>query len=249
MRALNFSRHAFSDKLITAVLKLQVQPHWLVLGSLLLSASIVSNPAQAQPQQTSQAARQVTTERGIEAVQLYSDDELVSLIRKNEHFARVRDIDDCQLYQDIKAQAEVERRPVYQLLYGDMLAYAVCYERDVKLGIAYMQHAAAQGMPEALEQMGRYYHQGQFVQADHERALLYLREAAALGNLPAQKGFADMLLAGAGSPLDYETAYHFLHNAVTADRTEHHAITKRLHKLAELLPPRIVERAKSPLDA
>lgn len=251
MSVLNFSRYGFNGKLMTAVL--QVQPGWLSLCGLLLSACIFSSHAYAQqplnPQQTSQAARQAISERGIEAVQLYSDDELVRLIRKNRHFHRVRDIDDCQLYQDIKAQAEVERRPVYQLLYGDMLAYAVCYERDVKLGVTYMEHAAAQGMPEALEQMGRYYHQGKFVQVDHERALLYLREAAALGSLAAQKRFADMLLAGVGSPLDYEAAYHFLHNAVTADRSEHQAISKRLHKLAELLPPRIVERAKSPLDA
>lgn len=218
---------------------------------LLVAASLSSAQAQQvlSPEQTSQAARQVIQERLVEAVQLYSDDELVRLIRNNEHFARVRDTDDCQLYQDIRAQAEIERRPVYQLLYGDMLAYSVCYERDVKLGVTYMERAAAQGMPEALEQMGRYYHQGRFVQQDNRRALLYLREAAALGNLAAQKRFADLLLAGQGSPLDYEAAYHYLHNAVTADRTEHQAISKRLNQLAELLPPRIVERAKSPLDA
>lgn len=218
---------------------------------LLVAASLSSAQAQQvlSPEQTSQAARQVIQERLVEAVQLYSDDELVRLIRNNEHFARVRDTDDCQLYQDIRAQAEIERRPVYQLLYGDMLAYSVCYERDVKLGVTYMERAAAQGMPEALEQMGRYYHQGRFVQQDNRRALLYLREAAALGNLAAQKRFADLLLAGQGSPLDYEAAYHYLHNAVTADRTEHQAISKRLNKLAKLLPPRIVERAQSPLDA
>lgn len=199
--------------------------------------------------QTSQAAQEVLVTRGFEAVQLYSDDELVEMIRRNTHFRQVRDVDDCQLYQDIRAQAEVERRPVYQLLYGDMLAYAVCYDEDVALGVTYMEHAAAQGMPEALEQMGRYYHVGRFVQQDKQRALLYLREAAALGNLPAQKRFADLLLSGVGSPLDYEAAYHYLHNSVTGDQASHRDIRSRLEQLAERLPPRIVERAKSPLDA
>lgn len=225
-----------------------------VLKGCVLLTAVVTSAATAQQQvlsseQTAQAARQVLTERGIEAVQLYSDDELVKLIRSNTHFSQVRDADDCQLYQDIRAQAEIERRPVYQLLYGDMLAYAVCYDRDVELGLTYMKHAAAQGMPEAIEQMGRYYHQGRFVQQDNNRALRYLREASALGNLRAQKRFADMLLAGEGSPLDYEAAYHYLHNAVTAHSSEHQEIAKRLQKLAERMPPRIVERAKSPLDA
>ena len=196
-----------------------------------------------------EAARQAAQIRGFEAVQLYSDEELVAMIRANTHFTRVRDIDDCQLYQDIRAQAEVERRPVYQLLYGDMLAYAVCYDQDVELGVAYMEHAAAQGMPEALEQMGRYYHTGRFVQQNHERALMYLREAAALGSLPAQKRFADLLLSGVGSPLDYEAAYHYLHNAVTGEGDEYHAIQQRLIELEQRLPPRIVKRAKSPIDA
>lgn len=184
-----------------------------------------------------------------EAVQLYTDAELVRLIRDNRHLQRVRDVDDCQLYQDIEAQAVTEQRPVYQLLYGDMLAYSVCYEQDVELGLTYMKRAAEQGMPEAIEQIGRYYHTGKLVQQDTARAIRYLREAAALGNLRAQKRFADILLNGDGSPMDYEAAYHYLHNAVSGDRDEHSAIERRLEQLAERMPPRIVERAKSPLDA
>lgn len=183
-----------------------------------------------------------------EAVQLYTDDELVRLIRQNTHLQRVRDIDNCQLYQDIKAQAEVERRPAYQFLYGDMLAYAVCYDRNVELGVAYMQEAAGQGLPEALEQLGRYYHVGKLVQADMHRAILYLREAASLGNLPAQKRFAGILLAGHGSALDMEAAYHYLHNAVTGSEQEHRQIQRILLGLEEKLPPRIVERARKPLN-
>lgn len=226
-----------------------------LLGTLLIGVALSLSSATVQAQrvltsdQTSQAAQQIVASRGFEAVQLYTDDELVAMIRRNTHFQRVRDIDDCQLYQDIRAQAEIERRPVYQLLYGDLLAYGVCYEQHVELGVAYMEYAAAQGMPEALEQMGRYYHLGRFVQQDKQRALLYLREAAALGYLPAQMRFADLLLSGEGSPLDYEAAYHYLHNAVTGDSQAHQHIQNRLEQLAERLPPRIIARAKSPLDA
>jgi len=183
-----------------------------------------------------------------EAVQLYTDDELVRLIRQNTHLQRVRDVDNCQLYQDIQAQAEVERRPAYQFLYGDMLAYAVCYDRNVELGVAYMREAAAQGLPETLEQLGRYYHVGRLVQPDMRRAILYLREAASLGNLPAQKRFATILLAGHGSALDMEAAYHYLHNAVTGSAQEHRQIQGILLALEEKLPARIVERARKPLN-
>jgi len=204
---------------------------------LALSTSWISSTAEARQFSVPQA------------VQLYTDDELVSLIRENRHLQRVRDVDNCQLYQDIRAQAEVERRPAYQFLYGDMLAYGVCYDRDVELGVRYMQLAAEQGLPEALEQLGRYYHVGQLVQPDMERAILHLREAASLGNLPAQKRFAQILLSGYGSALDMEAAYHYLHNAITGDEQEHRQIQRILMALSDKLPTRIVERAKLPLDS
>lgn len=241
--------HKDATKYARTAMQMARRSIWLLAGIAMLSSPAALAQRLLSPEQTTQSAHHVLLSRGVEAVQLYSDDELVRMIRDNTHLQRVRDIDDCQLYQDIKAQAEVERRPVYQLLYGDMLAYEVCYERDVELGVAYMELAAAQGMPEAIEQMGRYYHVGRFVQQDKQRALLYLREAAALGYLPAQKRFADLLLDGVGSPLDYEAAYHYLHNSVTADASSHREIRARLEKLAERLPPRIVERARSPLDA
>lgn len=179
-----------------------------------------------------------------EAVQLYSEDVLVDLIRHNTHLYRVQVTDDCQLYQDIRAQAEVEKRPAYQFLYGDMLAYGICYPRNIELGLLYMEKAAEQGMPEAMEQLGRYYRKGHLVQEDMKRSIVYLREAASLGNLPAQKQFAELLLAGQGSPLDMEAAYHYLHHSVTKDKGEHKHIQSLLHKLAEFLPPRIVQRAQ-----
>ena len=140
----------------------------------------------------------------VEAVQLYSDAELVEMFATNAHLKRVRDTDRCQLAQDIEAQAELERRPTYQFLYGDMMAWGVCYDRDPELGLLYMEKAAQHGLLEALEQLGRYYHEGVLVQKDIDRAILYLREAASLGNLPAQRRFAEILLADKGSQYDYE---------------------------------------------
>ncbi|MDV6315791.1 tetratricopeptide repeat protein [Idiomarina sp. HP20-50] len=184
----------------------------------------------------------------IEAVQLYSDAELVDMFATNAHLKRVRDTDRCQLAQDIEAQAELERRPTYQFLYGDMKAWGVCYDRDPELGLLYMEKAAQHGLLEALEQLGRYYHEGVLVQKDIDRAILYLREAASLGNLPAQRRFAEILLAGKGSPYDFQKAYHWLHNAVTANQSIYQDIDEKLNKLAERMPPSVVEKAKRPLD-
>ena len=169
----------------------------------------------------------------LEAVQLYSDAELVDMFAENTHLRRVEKQDRCQLVQDIEAQANIELRPTYQFLYGDMLAWGICYSQDEALGILYMEKAAQQGLIAALEQLGRYYHQGTLVQKDVDRAILYLREAASLGNIPAQLRLADILIAGQGSPYDFKNAYQWLHQSITADETTHQAIEQRMDKLAQ----------------
>lgn len=180
----------------------------------------------------------------LEAVQLYSDEMLVEMFESNQHLHQVEDVDRCQLIRDIEAQAALEQRPTYQFLYGDMLAWGVCYDRDVELGLHYMQIAADQGLTQALEQLGRYYHTGTLVQKDIDRAIRYLREAASLGYLPAQKRFADIMLSGQGSPFDFTHAYHWLHNAVTGSEKEHQQIQQKLNALAELMPQSAVEKAR-----
>ena len=184
----------------------------------------------------------------LEAVQLYSDAELVDMFAENTHLRRVEKQDRCQLVQDIEAQANIELRPTYQFLYGDMLAWGICYSQDEALGILYMEKAAQQGLIAALEQLGRYYHQGTRVQKDVDRAILYLREAASLGNIPAQLRLADILIAGQGSPYDFKNAYQWLHQSITADETTHQAIEQRMDKLAQRMPPSVIEEAKSPLN-
>ena len=46
------------------------------------------------------------TAQELEAVQLYTQDELLALIKTNSHLKRVRQ-DDCQLVNDIEARADI----------------------------------------------------------------------------------------------------------------------------------------------
>ncbi|WP_143764337.1 tetratricopeptide repeat protein [Cognaticolwellia mytili] len=177
------------------------------------------------------------------AVQIYSDNVLLDLIKENKHLSQVV-IDDCQLVQDIEARAVKSKMPSYQFLWGDMLAYGVCVKKDVPLGLYFMQASADQGLSEALEQMGRYYHVGKFVQVDVRQAITFLKESAALKNLKAQLRLADIYLAGEGSPLDYPQLYVQLHQSVTDDKKVHRNIAANLVKLAEKMPERVVNAAK-----
>ncbi|TMP45111.1 flagellar protein MotX [Pseudoalteromonas citrea] len=182
----------------------------------------------------------------IEAVPLYTQAELIELIKQNTHLERVK-ADECQLVQDIEARAETMALPSYQFLYGDMLAYAVCVERDVELGLYYMRSAAEQGLASALEQLGRYYDVGQLVQADKAMAITYLREAAAQGNLKAQLRLVGLFNNGHGSPRDYEDAYRWLFHSAVADKKQHKQIEHALSKLAERMPQSVIRRARLPL--
>ena len=182
----------------------------------------------------------------IKAVPLYTQAELIELIKKNQHLKRVKD-DECQLVQDIEARAETMALPAYQFLYGDMLAYAVCVERNVELGLYYMKKAAEQGLASALEQLGRYYDIGQLVQSDKAMAITFLREAAAQGDLKAQIRLVDLFNDGHGSPRDYEDAYRWLFHSVVADKKVHKRVELALTQLATKMPASVVKRARLPM--
>lgn len=184
----------------------------------------------------------------LKAVQLYSQDELIRMIERNEHLDRVV-LDKCQLVQDIEARAEVLKIPAYQFLWGDMLAWGVCIDAAPERGIGFMKEAGLQGLAPALEQLGRYYATGKLVQKDIERAVVYLREAGSLGNLKAQIHLAELFLEGHGSPYDYEDTYHWLHNAITNDDKTHKKIAHCLMGLEKLMHPKSVRKAKRPLDS
>ena len=64
-------------------------------------------------------AQEALSELGV--VQLYTQDELLEMIRANTHLKRVQ-ADECQLVKDIEARADIMKLPAYQFLFGDMLA-------------------------------------------------------------------------------------------------------------------------------
>ncbi|WP_241264173.1 tetratricopeptide repeat protein [Bowmanella dokdonensis] len=184
----------------------------------------------------------------LKAVQLYSQDELIRMINDNTHLDRVV-TDECQLVQDIEARAETMMIPAYQFLWGDMLAWGVCVKAEPERGVHFMREAALQGLPPALEQLGRYYAKGTLVQQDRDKAVMFLREAAGLGNLKAQIQLAELFIQGYGSPYDYQDAYHWLHNAITDDKQTHQKIAHCLTELEKLMHPKAVRQAKRSLDS
>lgn len=181
--------------------------------------------------------------QSLTAVQIYTDNQLLNLIKENKHLSQVV-IDDCQLVQDIEARAIKANMPSYQFLWGDMLAYGVCVKKDIALGLHYMRLAADQGLIEGLEQMGRYYHIGKFVQVDIAQAIVFLKAAAAMNNLAAQMRLATIYHQGYGSPLDYPELYSQLHHAITDDKATHKKIMQLKNQLATKMPDHVVNMAK-----
>jgi len=179
----------------------------------------------------------------VKVVQIYTEDQLLNLIKENKHLGQMV-LDDCQLVEDIEARAVITSKPSFQFLWGDMLAFGVCVKKDVPLGLHYMREAADQGLAEALEQLGRYYHVGKFMQSDIRQAIIFLREAASLNNLNAQMRLAEIYNKGEGSPLDFPELYAQLHHSITDDKETHKKITMLLAGLAEKMPERVVDLAK-----
>jgi len=181
--------------------------------------------------------------RNLQAVQIYTDNQLLDLITENKHLSQVV-LDECQLVQDIEARANKASIPSYQFLWGDMLAFGVCVKKDIALGLHYMNLAADQGLSEGLEQIGRYHHIGKFMQVDMDKAIIYLKTAASLDNLKAQMRLADIYQQGYGSPLDYPTLYSQLHHSLTDDKITHKKISQLLTQLATKMPEKVISEAK-----
>ena len=178
-----------------------------------------------------------------DAIEVYSQDELNVLINNNKHLQRVK-TDDCQLVEDIKAHALKVKEPTYVFLWGDMLAWGVCVDRDAKLGMYYIEQAAQQGLLAALDQLGRYYNKGILVFKNKNRALTYFREAALQGHLQAQISYITLLNDGYGSPHDYEDAYRVLYNNIIQNSDTKKKAKILLTKLSENMPGYVIDRAQ-----
>jgi sodium-type polar flagellar protein MotX len=205
--------------------------------AILLTVWVIATPFKLS------AAVNTANDEPLQAVQIYTQDELNNLIKHNKHLERVK-ADRCQLTRDIEDRAVKLHLPAYEFLYGDMLAWGVCVDRDAELGMYYIQQAASQGLVAAIEQLGRYYHKGKFVQKNEEKAYTFIFRAAELGNLKAQLRLIDMQLAGLGSPYDFEPAYRWLHHAIIADEQLHKQAESKLNELAKLMHPNAVKSAR-----
>ena len=185
----------------------------------------------------------ITIAEDYPVIQVYTQDELNSLIKKNQHLQRVK-ADDCQLVQDIEAHALKIQEPSYVFLWGDMLAWGVCVERNAELGMYYIHEAAKQGLSAAIEQLGRYYNNGTLVIKDKEKATKYFREAALQGNLPAKISYIKLLDQGYGSPLDYEDAYRALNSSIIVNPKTKKEAERLLAKLATKMPGYAITNAR-----
>ncbi|WP_413694077.1 tetratricopeptide repeat protein [Psychromonas sp. KJ10-2] len=200
----------------------------IVASSLLLVSLITSNLSIAED---------------YEVIQVYTQDELNALVRDNKHLQRVK-ADDCQLVQDIEAHALKIKEPSFVYLWGDMLAWGVCVDRNAKLGMHYIHEAANKGLLAAIEQLGRYYNNGTLVIQDKDKAIRYFREAALLGHLKAKISYIKLLNQGYGSPYDYEEAYHALYNTVFESKKTKAEAKLQLAKLETKMPEYAIKNAR-----
>ncbi|WOT04666.1 tetratricopeptide repeat protein [Shewanella youngdeokensis] len=177
------------------------------------------------------------------AVDVYTQEQLVDLIRTKRYLKQVTD-DDCQIVEDIEARAEVLKQPLYQYLWAEMLNYGICVKANPPRGISMLKTSAQQGSAEAMVRMAEYYHDGKFVMKDKERAVHYVLPAAATGDLPARIMLVRLFGEGYGSPRDYETGFHWLYNEVFSDETVQTEAANLLRVLEAKMPPSSVARAK-----
>lgn len=186
-----------------------------------------------------------TAKAEIKAVDIYSHETLLQMIRQGTYLQQVKQ-DDCQLLKDIEAHATVLKEPLYQYLWGEMLNYGVCLKAEPKRGIKWLRTAAEQGSPEAMLKLAEYYDAGKFLTKDPERAVYYVFPAASEGSLAAQMMLVKLLGEGFGTPRDYVLAYHWLYNQTFADAKTQRQSQKLLAKLAQLMPDSQLKRAKAP---
>lgn len=189
------------------------------------------------------SAISVTVNSQLQSIDIYSDEQLLDLIAKEAYLDRVQH-DDCQLLQDIEANAEVLKQPLYQFLWGEMLNYGVCVAANPSRGMSMLKQAAEQGSSEAMVKVAKYYQHGRFVIQNKDRAVQYVLPAAANGNQIAALMLVRLLSEGYGSPRDYESAYRWLFNQVFSDVERKLEALKLLQGLEARMPASYVARAR-----
>lgn len=169
-------------------------------------------------------------------VEIYTESELLTLIRNNQHLSRVKK-DQCQIIDDIKANAEVLLQPTFQLLWGEMLLNGVCTKRNIDYGLIWLRNAVRQGLPEAMLKMAHYYRNSRFVIPNYEKAVRLALASARSGNVDARILLVELYLIGHGYPGDYLDAYNMLYHSGFKTVQQNSKARELLKQFANLLPP------------
>lgn len=112
----------------------------------------------------------------------------------------------------------------------------------------YIEQAAKQGLPDALEHLARYNAEGIIVQQNMIKSMRYFKLAAELGSTKARIEYAQYLLRGYGSPRDYEDAYYYLQSTLVSDKKTHAIIDSLKKNLAQGMPEYAIKRATARQD-
>ena len=120
--------------------------------------------------------------------------------------------DHCQFVSDIEDRARILKIPVFMFAWGDMLTDGICVRRDEELGLSYIRRAADEVYAPAIERLAFYYEKGLFFRQDLRKAENLMHTAAALGSPIGRLNWADMLIRGFGTPLQYAEAYGWLYH-------------------------------------
>jgi TPR repeat protein len=212
------SRNNFFDAILTVL---------LVVYSENLSAEVLQNNDKDEP----------------ELIQLYTQDELNSLIKENRHLERIK-IDECQFTRDIKDRAMILNYPAYLYLWADMNFTDTCIKGNVADGVVALKLAADKGMPVAMYKLGGLYLTGKYVQSDYDLAYRYIYDAASLGNDEAKLTLVNLLVNNEGNEADFVNAYHWLFKTVYSDPKKHELAKTLLSQLKKKMPISYVEKAE-----
>ncbi|MBL6734484.1 MAG: sel1 repeat family protein [Shewanellaceae bacterium] len=184
----------------------------------------------------------------IKAIDVYSEALLLNYIRRDLHLWRIKK-DDCQIVDDIIANAQVLRLPTFQYLYGEMLLYGVCVRKNVPYGMNVLRDSVRQGMPEAMYKLAVYYRDSDYLIENPEKSVRLLLEAAQTGHMRSRLLLVELLLDGFGSARDHEKAYDWLYHARFSKAEQRRKAQTLLAALANILPPSVVYKIQNrPLD-
>lgn len=177
------------------------------------------------------------------SVNVYTVDELNTYVETGVHFKIIRDRDKCQFTPDIEDRARIVGMPAFEFVWGEMLISGVCVKQDVELGLDYLQKSVDHAYAPAMIKLSDYYERGYLLPRNKEKAVTYMRAAAALGSKAARLQWADMLVRGLGAPAYYEEAYSWLYHSIYFSEYEKVKSAYLQDEMKKLMPPNVIARA------